>query len=221
MNKEKYLHYSLNAQAIVSDFFHGLSPFFTGDVKRLFFSYVNAHNRNNTLTYWQRSLINNSFEKKFYNKSYLAKFKNKFYDLYQLQKAWINAHNLLLNYYATSGKKIVEADGFFNINERIMGNHRQVYRSFFPEPMMPSFIEAFERLSIKSLNARSILGQPNRSLVFSTQPNPKPILSFTDSILFANSKELQNSNKLEEEKKREYKKRSIKPCSTKKTLAFN
>jgi hypothetical protein len=220
MNTKKPLHFSLTAQAIVSDFFHDLSPFFTGDIKRLFVSYLKAHNTNNILTYWQRSLINNFFEKKFFdNQSHLPEFKKGFHDVYRLQKEWIQVHNLLLNYYTTSGKKIVEAEGFFNVNECIMGNRREVYRSFFPQPIMPSFHETFQRLSITNLNARLVLEQKNPSLVFSTKPK-LPILSLSDSILFGNTKKLEEIT-LVEEKRRDDKKHSIKLVCTKKTFAFN
>jgi hypothetical protein len=134
MNTKKRLHFSLTAQAIVSDFFHDLSPFFTGDIKRLFVSYLKAHNTNNILTYWQRSLINNFFEKKFFdNQSHLPEFKKGFHDVYQLQKEWIQVHNLLLNYYTTSGKKM---NVLWGIDEKFID-------LFFHNQSCPHFMKPF------------------------------------------------------------------------------
>jgi hypothetical protein len=196
---KKALRFTIDAQAVVSTFLLNVSPFFTGNIKKLFSLYL-KHHKNKSLSsipHWQHAIIDNVFNKMLANNQRMLKKSQTGYQyLFHAQKEWIVAHNLLLNAYLIRGGRSLTLDQFLDSYKEVIGQYDALYREFFLDGL-PSFLDCFEALSPASLNQRMVLLRIRLAnpIVFS-QHQKNQISLQPGVILFNTDQEDRNVNAL-------------------------
>jgi hypothetical protein len=187
--KKKKILFTLTAQSFVRDFLNKLSPFFTGNVSKLFFSLLDySYDEQHPLPHWQSVIIHNVAAKMIFNSTHrIQRLRVRYHDLYFFQKDWIIAHNLLLNYYLIQKKKKIQKDHFFSVTKNIMRLDVSPYDKFFTTDM-PSMSEAFSNISIQTLLKRNEPYKP--PLLFSIR-KPEEKVSLTLAPAESHKKDLQ------------------------------
>ncbi len=163
----------LETKGMVQNFFSDLSPYFRGPIKALFKKYASLQlglGSFEQIRFEERAYLENTFDLYLFERNLRCQEPIPLSLLGEKEKIWIQAHVYLLNYYALHQPHLISKKQYLDFYDDLLGSKKESYNSIFNEGLMPTVIEAMDRIAIPSL-----------VIIFSQNLNGHPILFSADT----------------------------------------